>query len=38
MSKSLVTQISECIEHIVDKGGIALSKKIIIFPYGDVGI
>ena len=38
MPKTLITQITHCIEHIFDIGGTALSKKIIVFPCGDVGI
>lgn len=38
MYKSFITQISECIEHIINKGGVELSKKIIIYPCGDIGI
>ena len=38
MAKTLVTQITDCIERIFDVGGAALSKKIIVFPCGDVGI
>ena len=37
MAKSLITQITDCIEHIIDMG-VNLSKKIIIYPCGDVGI
>lgn len=37
MAKTLITQITDCIERIFDMGG-ALSKKIIIYPCGDVGI
>lgn len=39
MTKTLITQITDCIERIFDAGGgTALSKKIIVFPCGDVGI
>ena len=38
MYKSFITQISDCIERIFDMGGNELSKKIIIYPCGDIGI
>ena len=38
MNKTLITQITECIENTFDIGGVNLSKKIIIYPCGDVGI
>ena len=38
MVKTLITQITDCIEHIFDVGGVSLSQKIIVFPCGDVGI
>ena len=38
MGKTLITQITDCIEHIFNVGGVPLSQKIIIFPCGDVGI
>ena len=38
MKKTLITQITECIEHTFDIGGVNYSKRIIIFPCGDIGI
>lgn len=38
MMKTLITQITDCIEKTFDLGGEDFSKKIIIFPCGDVGI
>lgn len=38
MPKTLITQITDCIEHIFDTRGVTLSKKIVVFPCGDVGI
>lgn len=37
MAKALITQITDCIERIFE-GGEELSKKIIVFPCGDIGI
>ena len=37
MAKTLITQITECIERIFDRGA-ELAEKIIIYPCGDVGI
>mgnify|MGYP003303122592 CR=1 FL=1 len=36
--KTLITQITDCIEHSFNIRGKDLSKKIIVFPCGDVGI
>lgn len=36
--KSLVNQITECIETTFDIGGHDYSKNIVVFPYGDIGI
>lgn len=38
MAKTLITQITDCIEHIFDIGGATGSKHIIVYPCGDVGI
>ena len=38
MSKTLITEICDCIEHVFDVGGISLGQRIIVFPCGDVGI
>lgn len=36
--KTLITQITDCIERTFDVGGVDYSRKIILFPCGDVGI
>ena len=38
MAKTLITQITDCIEKTFDIGGKNYSKKVIVFPCGDVGI
>ena len=38
MAKTLITQITECVEQIFDRGGAELAETIIIYPCGDVGI
>lgn len=38
MEKTVVQQITDCIERIFEKWGGTLSSKIIIYPCGDVGI
>ena len=36
--KTLITQLTEMIEHTFNVGGGTLAEKIIVFPCGDVGI
>ena len=38
MAKTIITQITDCIERIIETGGAELSKKIILYPCGDIGI
>ncbi len=38
MKKTLITQITECIERTFDINGKDMSRNIIVFPCGDVGI
>ena len=38
MYKTLYSQISDCIERSFDIGGVDLSKKIIVFPCGEIGM